>query len=698
MNYWHLQLFPGERDKEFPISKIQEILKLDKPVIGLGVWDEGEDYIKDFKNRMAVGDIVAIRKGAKPIALVKVTSDAFWEDHPNLDLDWFEHRRKIKVLDFYAEAYNFSIKQTRGTLCICADKQTDTAKVIIAWHQTIQKRRLMENISLSEERKNEIRTLWKNFKAQFTDNDLKQFSKKIEQTLNEWNQYADKLKNGKLILEDYTNRKGEVSATLPGYYLCNFLERGSKEMYGSSRPGNANNFEVKLNDDGKTYTIGAELAKDEKKNENEYERANQVYETEIKPLLESIVNAPNPLEKVSLIENSAYAAKQVLSKMAALENRGDFLFMYSEELISPIHEEFLDSNEERTLGKNYEVRAAINHILGLNKSDDLESYLVYQFLLKYVRIKGVADEDSPNVILYGPPGTGKTYEVKQSLDFLCQGDRSRYEFVQFHPSFTYEDFIEGIKPKGVSKDGNIRFEIVNGIFKEFCIRAKNNPDKNYYFVVDEINRANLSAVFGEALLCLEKDYRHDLENGSNDQLIKTQYSKLIEDLIKEDSSKAELAYHTDEDSANVYFGIPKNLFFIGMMNDVDKSIDSFDLALRRRFKWERKDCDYNVIEDYTLYRNGSDFENIEAYVSSCKRLNDYISIDLGMGRSYEFGHSFFMKMTSIAKRKVITKKNLEELFNLHLRPTLKEYLRAMYPESELDKNLDKALDLFKILD
>ena len=206
---------------------------------------------------------------------------------------------------------------------------------------------------------------------------------------------------------------------------------------------------------------------------------------------------------------------------------------------------------------------------------------------RFVNSKAIADTNNPNVILYGPPGTGKTFSVKSGLDFVCQGDTSRYEVLQFHPSFTYEDFIEGIKPKGVSKDGNIRFELVNGIFKNFCIKAKKQPEKDFYFVVDEINRANLSMVFGETLSLLEKDYRHDTENKN---LIRTQYSALIEDLIKEDNKFKDLAYEIDNNE--VKFGVPKNVFFIGMMNDVDKSIDAFDLALRRRFKWIRKDCDY----------------------------------------------------------------------------------------------------------
>ena len=131
-----------------------------------------------------------------------------------------------------------------------------------------------------------------------------------------------------------------------------------------------------------------------------------------------------------------------------------------------------------------------------------------------------------------------------------------------------------------------------------------------------------------------------------------------------------------------------------MMNDVDKSIDAFDLALRRRFKWIRKDCDYEVIENEVKFRNGDDFHNIEKYSKSCKNLNDFISEELGMGKSYEFGHSFFMKITGIANSRTISPKNLNVLFNLHLRPTLKEYLRSMFAESQLDNKLEEALSVF----
>lgn len=227
--------------------------------------------------------------------------------------------------------------------------------------------------------------------------------------------------------------------------------------------------------------------------------------------------------------------------------------------------------------------------------------------------------------------------------------------------------------------------------KTFASKQKNTPDKSFYFVVDEINRANLSSVFGETLSLLEKDYRHS--GTGNKNLIRTQYSTLIDDLIKEDKKYESLAYTIDNNE--VKFGVPENVFFIGMMNDVDKSIDAFDLALRRRFKWIRKDCDYDVIEEETRFKRKEDFSNIGQYIKACEKLNNYISAELGLGKSYEFGHSFFMKMSDIAKRKEITQHNLETLFNLYLRPTLKEYLRAVFAESELDGKLDEALNRFK---
>jgi len=534
-----------------------------------------------------------------------------------------------------------------------------------------------------------IKALWAKFKEGYTSAQYQEIKKKLEELLSDWQKYKKEINSNSFSLDNYTNRLGNKTAIMPGGYLCNFLERSTSELLGSSKPGTAKSFGVKLNSND-TYYLNQEDQK------APVEDALKKFEKDIKPLIKKVTAGLGIKEKIDVVERSDYSAKQILRKLAVLDHLGDFLFMYSDEMIDSLYDIFFKepntANKLSNLHKNNAIRDCANQLLDIKKEDNVESILLSYFLWKYANTQSIVDLDTPNAILYGPPGTGKTYAIKNSLDFICQGDRSRYEFVQFHPSFTYEDFIEGIKPKGVSKDGNIKFELVNGIFKEFCIKAKNDPAQDYYFVVDEINRANLSAVFGEALLCLEKDYRHDPSN-SDSTLVKTQYSTLIAEIIKEDSSKKNLAYVL-HDNGDVEFGVPKNLFFIGMMNDVDKSIDAFDLALRRRFKWIRKDCDYDVIDQNTNHQSGSQFSNIDDYITNCKNLNHYISNDLGLGKSYEFGHSFFMKISAITNRKEISSTNMETLFNLHLRPTLKEYLRAIFSESELDSKLNEALDKF----
>lgn len=539
---------------------------------------------------------------------------------------------------------------------------------------------------LTEARQNQIKALWEKYKAETKAEDKDFNIKEIETLLTQWKQYKDKISNDTISLDDYTNTLGSATATMPGGYLCNFLERTTRTVLGSSKPGTAFNFEVKLNNDNTTYYI----LKQNKQNASQAE-AESYFNDNIKGLLKSIVLESDPLAKMRIVEEANYSAKQILMKMAVLDNLADFLYIYSSQWLEELYSDFIDGDAEGIFTKNHHVCLVAKKLLEVNEQDKGELILLSRFLWRYVNAKTIADADNPNVIMYGPPGTGKTYSVVNSLDFVSQGDSSRYELLQFHPSFTYEDFIEGIKPKGVSKDGNIRFELVNGAFKNFCIKAKNNPGKAFYFVVDEINRANLSSVFGETLSLLEKDYRHD--GKSNKNLIKTQYSALIEDLIREDDKYKSLAYTID--NGEVKFGVPENVFFIGMMNDVDKSIDAFDLALRRRFKWIRKDCDYEVIEEETRFKRKEDFSNIGQYIKACEKLNNYISNDLGLGKSYEFGHSFFMKMSDIAKRKEISQHNLETLFNLYLRPTLKEYLRAVFAESELDNKLNEALSRFK---
>ena len=312
---------------------------------------------------------------------------------------------------------------------------------------------------------------------------------------------------------------------------------------------------------------------------------------------------------------------------------------------------------------------------------------LYEYAYLFSNLTGKADKKAvekddfietlkkgKNIIYYGAPGTGKTFGVKSNILNIVENEEKQFVMTQFHPSYTYEDFIEGVKPARLI-NGVMSFELKDGEFKIFCERAKIDEDNfskesnfseaikkyGYFFFVDEINRAELSRVFGELLYSLE--YR-----GKSGK-IKTQYSSLRDE--------------------NEYFYIPENLFFMGTMNDVDRSIDSFDLALRRRFVWLRKDCDYKVIEN--------EIEDIKIlpYREACEKLNNYvINID-GLGEKYQIGHSYFLKIKNYTNKQ-ITQNSMNELFTFHIEPLLTEYLRVEFDEKGIKQHLEESRKKFKL--
>jgi hypothetical protein len=322
-----------------------------------------------------------------------------------------------------------------------------------------------------------------------------------------------------------------------------------------------------------------------------------------------------------------------------------------------------------------------------------------------------------NVIYYGAPGTGKTFDLLKMIkaktetqDINCPD--KYYKVVQFHPSYNYEDFIDGIKPAKASgnSNGSMNLELQNGVFKQMCIDAfkelvkaqedseKKYKPKTYYFIADEINRAELSRVFGELLVCLEEDKRLKYNNGKLDGLLlKTQNSSLWDDkhaVVKIENGNC-------KDTVELYFGVPENIYFLGTMNDIDKSIDSFDLALRRRFKWVYKGCNYDVIANFLTEKNVSD-EDIAGYINDgknknkkgrCILLNEYINLKLGLGKSYELGHSYFMKL-NIANNGVVYKNSYVNLFDYEIAPLVTEYLRAEFDLKGVETHIKKMKAIF----
>lgn len=233
-----------------------------------------------------------------------------------------------------------------------------------------------------------------------------------------------------------------------------------------------------------------------------------------------------------------------------------------------------------------------------------------------------------NIILQGAPGVGKTFAARRlTWSMMGEKDDSRIEFVQFHQNYSYEDFMMGYKPV---EDG---FELKYGIFYRFCQKAANQPDKEFFFIIDEINRGNMSKIFGELLMLIEKDYR---------------------------GTKMTLAYN------GLPFSVPKNLYIIGMMNTADRSLAMIDYALRRRFSFFEIEPGFDS-QGFISYQNGLNSETLDELISKVKELNRKIAADKSLGRGFCIGHSYF------CGRDVCTDEWLHSVVDYDILPMLSEY-------------------------
>lgn len=253
------------------------------------------------------------------------------------------------------------------------------------------------------------------------------------------------------------------------------------------------------------------------------------------------------------------------------------------------------------------------------------------------------------VILTGAPGTGKTYTAQKVAEALTNGSADRIRKVQFHPGYDYSDFVIGLKPK--PENNQVIFSWEDGIFKKFADIAKNDNNNNYVFIIDEINRADLSRVFGELFSILEEDYRGKgiiLPNGDT-------------------------------------FVIPNNLYIIGTMNDIDRSVESMDFALRRRFAWyevsaESSEC----IIDKKI--NGDIKNKLKLSMRALNReIGNKGELDLRLGKEYQLGGALFAKYEKL--------NDYDSLWNNVIKIILNEYLRGRNNREELLQDLEEIFKL-----
>ena len=606
MNYWHMQLHPDDQNW----GKEKELLQT-LGLIGLGEWDEKRNQQDFFENKMKIGDIVAIKRASNLIALVEVTGEYEYADKPG-KLDWFERRRKVKVLDWYNPEYNYYVSP-RGTLTRCnTDNEdaetnisitrwynniigkilmTETKNVLLYKHQIILqgppgtgKTRLAKIIAEDLIKPNTVGNpiaIINNFFSTFDPNNEQRKTDKTnrDKLLKQFQQKFPIDSLNEMTLDDYCAGKGDRNN------FCWWIETGLKSL-GKYSPGSARSYLIYWSKDEEDYKKYGKLVKD-------IDSDNEAMQ-KIAELLQQVVKAKNP--------------------DSAMEYYGDSFLLkilnsYFPDEFFPINGREALDNTLKLFGVNsinltkFEKNKKLNELCKSKNEEfkkDVDAFEFMRFLFDNFNLK-----------------TGEDIDTNQTV--ISKGE---YQLIQFHPAYSYEDFVRGIVAS--TGDKGIEYKTENKILAEFAQKAKDNPNANYVLIIDEINRANLPAVLGELIYALE--YR----------------GEEVTSMYK---------YENEHEII-----LPKNLYIIGTMNTADRSVGHIDYAIRRRFAF------VDVLPDEAIIISDTAktlFQSVKAifttHTSPDFKINDVL-----------IGHSYFLTDDD-------AKLQMKLLYEI--KPILKEYLK-----------------------
>lgn len=650
--FWYIILKPFKR-KELTNEKVIKILT-ETQFIGMdGDCGKAQKYY--FTNQLKVSDIVLVMNRG-PLALVEVLGASYKEPSPNSKLDWFEIRRKVKILQFYDPEIGKKIGKRKIDIFFPYNSIFDSAddsKFIKKWFlycldnmlnykvknlleykkqiilqgppgtgKTRLAKEIAKELTLPKDF-GSIQQKIENFFRSFKSNDSKVNlnREEMETLLSEFQSTFPKDNLNKLTLEDYCIGTGTKDN------FCYWIERKLKPL-GYYFPGSSRSYLIYWSQSENQYKTHFQ--------HSDFLSFTDSTDEAMKNLSTIIYDFVNDHEKYNLkslpfgwgfilkVLHSYYPDKYFptngagymsnILKLLGIKSQGQNTY----ELNQLIQEYFLQKKEQYKL--------------------DIKNYEFMNFLDKEFDLKGHIELQSDKVVSKG-----------------------KYKLVQFHPAYSYEDFVRGISVE-INETGQPVYTVVNRIIGEFAQKAVYNPSKNYVLIIDEINRANLASVLGELIYALEYRFDKDDVEGTTVESIYALKSTVI-----------------DEELEGNKLMLPKNLFIIGTMNTADRSVSHIDYAIRRRFAFVDLQPSegplHEVIKDHRTLKKALD---LFWKVSDLFR-NDFMNPDF-KAEEVRLGHSYFMGLNEA---------ELKLKLDYEIKPLLKEYIKDGILTEKANEEVEK---------
>ena len=620
MNFWHMQLHEDnlnwKREKEV-LEKVG--------YIGMGVWTEknpSNPQQTNFVDKMDIGDIVAIRRGNKWIALTRVLGKyELLNDEQTTELGWFKRRRQVEILDWYQPDI-YSVEKCgnhQPTLSICASSTADTTINIKKWYEKVMSENQINEVSELLKYKHQVILqgppgTGKTRLAKLVAKQLTQTERKgtpqdiIDSLVKSFDTQSNeaklaRTKNDKLLSRFYESFHQDKlsSLSLPEYAighgdqdsLCWWLEVGLESL-GRFSPGFSNNYPIYWSKSNNKYMLNNKVA-----GAADAESAMELVSNELSKLiqrtdLDNSIKFFGPCFTLKLLHSYFPDEYFPINSVNALNNALKLLGSYNKQM--------------GTIEKNMKLKDIYLDKRQLNT--DLT-------LIEFASI------------IWDNFNLKDGEELSENDEVMTHGE---FEIIQFHPAYTYEDFVRGIVAS--SHEGVISYKVENKILAEFAKKALENPNGKYLLIIDEINRANLPSVLGELIYALE--YRGEF--------VQSMYE-----------------YEGTRD-----IKLPKNLYIIGTMNTADRSVGHIDYAIRRRFAF------YNVLPNLSVVKNKKAKEIFQE-VSNLFNNKSYLSSDFDAD-DVRIGHSYFIpsdeKMTDDE-----FDVELKQKLKYEIKPILHEYIK-----------------------